>query len=296
MESILVWILVIAAIAILLMLALLISSERELKRARAELLTTRPKSESAAAAVPPAARPDMQDTKDQQLAANVAALTLQLQSKEAAMARMRGEIEALRAENNSLQLETTPRHAQRPGQEARAVANAPSRQVAKPIIRTTIYRSGAFRHQSWPAYGAGAAVLLLAAGGAIYLKDARQYKSLGAARVATPPAAPPGADDAEPERADVAAAATEKTTETRIAPRPGADTQSAKTAGVNYEVVRSTRIFSQPNDASQPLARVEAGMEINVVGVQEDWLEVRSRHGRPSGFIKSDAAVIKQLH
>jgi hypothetical protein len=294
MESVLVWTLVIAALAILLMLALLISSERELRRTRAELLTTRPKSESAAAAVP-AARPGAQDTEDQQLAAKVAALTLQLQSKEAAMARMRGEIEALRAENNSLQLETTPRHAHRSGLEARAVANAPGRQVAKPIIRTAIHRSGAFRHPSWPAYGAGAAVLLLAAGGAIYLKDARQYKSLGAARVATPPAASPVADDGEPEPADVAAAATEKPTETKIAPRPGADAQSAKTAGVNYEVVRSTRIFSQPNDGSQPLARVEAGMEITVVGVRDDWLEVRSRHGRPSGFIKSDAAVVRQL-
>jgi hypothetical protein len=63
--------------------------------------------------------------------------------------------------------------------------------------------------------------------------------------------------------------------------------------GTNYQVVRSTRVFSQPNAGSQPLARVEAGMEINVVGVRDDWLEIRSRHGRPSGFIKSDAAVIK---
>jgi hypothetical protein len=64
-------------------------------------------------------------------------------------------------------------------------------------------------------------------------------------------------------------------------------------AGVSYEVVRSTRVFSQPNESSRPLARIEVGMEITVVGARDDWLEVRSRHGRPPGFIKRDAAVLK---
>jgi hypothetical protein len=66
-------------------------------------------------------------------------------------------------------------------------------------------------------------------------------------------------------------------------------------SGASYEVVRSTRVFSQPNEGSRPLARIEAGMEINVIGARDGWLEVRSRHGRPPGFIRKDTAVIKDL-
>jgi hypothetical protein len=66
-------------------------------------------------------------------------------------------------------------------------------------------------------------------------------------------------------------------------------------SGASYEVVRSTRVFSEPNESSRPLARIEAGMEINVIGARDGWLEVRSRHGRPPGFIRKDTAVIKDL-
>jgi hypothetical protein len=30
---------------------------------------------------------------------------------------------------------------------------------------------------------------------------------------------------------------------------------------------------------------------VNVVAVRGDWLEVRSKHGNPPGFIKKDSAV-----
>jgi hypothetical protein len=77
--------------------------------------------------------------------------------------------------------------------------------------------------------------------------------------------------------------------------RPAASVRPTPPAGTPYQVIRSTRVFTEPDDRSAPLARIEAGMEVTVVGVREGWLEVRSRHGRPAGFIKSDAAVIAAL-
>lgn len=66
-------------------------------------------------------------------------------------------------------------------------------------------------------------------------------------------------------------------------PRPSA------VAGV-YEVIRTTSVFSEPRENSRRVAQVEAGTRVNVVDARGDWLEVRSRQGRPPGFIKKDAA------
>jgi hypothetical protein len=69
------------------------------------------------------------------------------------------------------------------------------------------------------------------------------------------------------------------------APRKTAPTRSS------YQVIRSTRVFSEPNESSRPVALIDAGTEIDVVGVHGQWLEVRSRHGRPPGFIRINNAV-----
>jgi hypothetical protein len=69
------------------------------------------------------------------------------------------------------------------------------------------------------------------------------------------------------------------------APRKTALTRSS------YQVIRSTRVFSEPNESSRAVALVDAGTEIDVVGVHGQWLEVRSRHGRPPGFIRINNAV-----
>ncbi len=58
-----------------------------------------------------------------------------------------------------------------------------------------------------------------------------------------------------------------------------------------YEVLYPTSVYSEPRDDAQRVAQVEAGTKVNVVSVQGDWLEVRSKHGRPPGFIRKDSAV-----
>ena len=58
-----------------------------------------------------------------------------------------------------------------------------------------------------------------------------------------------------------------------------------------YEVVYATSVYREPRENSDTVARIEAGTRINVVDVQGEWLEVRSRQGRPPGFVKRDAAV-----
>jgi tetratricopeptide (TPR) repeat protein len=57
-----------------------------------------------------------------------------------------------------------------------------------------------------------------------------------------------------------------------------------------YEVLYPTSVYSEPREDSQRVAQIEAGTKINVVEVRGEWLEVRSRQGRPPGFVKKDAA------
>jgi anti-sigma-K factor RskA len=286
MESILFWTLVIAAVAIILMLALLIASERELKRTRAELGTQPSAFESADAANDTPTDP--LGAEDQQLRAEVAALTEQLRSSQAIIARMRAEIQALRAESWRRE-ESVPRRTE--SFEAEAMPSAP---VEKPIALYAKHRFGKGRHKIRPMYVAGAIVILLAVVAAFSYTGKRFAKKPELAQIATPAIQPSVAGNAEPEREESADAAIDKPAEPEISRRARSPVKTTPLIGANYQIVRSTRVFSEPNDRSRPLARVEAGMEITVVGMQNDWLEVRSLHGRPSGFIKSDAAVIRE--
>lgn len=58
-----------------------------------------------------------------------------------------------------------------------------------------------------------------------------------------------------------------------------------------YEVLSPTSVYSEPREDSRRVARIDAGTKVNVVDVQGDWLEVRSKHGNPPGFIKKSTAV-----
>jgi hypothetical protein len=59
----------------------------------------------------------------------------------------------------------------------------------------------------------------------------------------------------------------------------------------SYEVIQPTRVFSAPRTDSQLIANIEPGTEVNVVASRDGWLEIRSKHGRPPGFIRKDAAI-----
>ena len=57
-----------------------------------------------------------------------------------------------------------------------------------------------------------------------------------------------------------------------------------------YETLRATNLFDGPSPSAHIVAGIERGVRINVVASSGDWLEVRSRHGNPPGFIRKDDA------
>ncbi|HXG50974.1 MAG TPA: hypothetical protein VNN77_06140 [candidate division Zixibacteria bacterium] len=58
-----------------------------------------------------------------------------------------------------------------------------------------------------------------------------------------------------------------------------------------FETVRPTQVYSGPSTSSAWIADIGPGMKVHVVGSSYGWLEIRSKHGRPPGFIPGDAAV-----
>lgn len=57
-----------------------------------------------------------------------------------------------------------------------------------------------------------------------------------------------------------------------------------------YETTRETAVYENPSSASRVISRISRGTRINVVGSSGDWLEVRSKHGNPPGYVRSDDA------
>ena len=67
--------------------------------------------------------------------------------------------------------------------------------------------------------------------------------------------------------------------------------KTVKTSAASYEIVHAAQVFREPNESAESIAQIEAGMEVSVVHAQDGWLEIRSKHGRPPGFIKHETAV-----
>jgi septal ring factor EnvC (AmiA/AmiB activator) len=60
----------------------------------------------------------------------------------------------------------------------------------------------------------------------------------------------------------------------------------------SYQTVRSTSVFEEPSASSQKVGSIPNGTKVRVVGSTGDWLEVRSKQGRPPGFIRRDDAIL----
>jgi chromosome segregation ATPase len=58
-----------------------------------------------------------------------------------------------------------------------------------------------------------------------------------------------------------------------------------------FETVRPTQVYDGPSENSAWIADISAGMKLNVVNSTFGWLEIRSMHGRPPGFVRQEAAV-----
>ncbi|MFQ5682254.1 MAG: hypothetical protein ACE5HC_03180 [Candidatus Binatia bacterium] len=62
-----------------------------------------------------------------------------------------------------------------------------------------------------------------------------------------------------------------------------------------YEVIRDTTVFERPSGASRKVMTIQKRTRVTVVKSVGEWLEVRSKHGNPPGFIhRDDAMFIKR--
>jgi uncharacterized coiled-coil protein SlyX len=73
-------------------------------------------------------------------------------------------------------------------------------------------------------------------------------------------------------------------------PPPPMPARRAADPGV-YEVVRATGVHEDPSAGSRVVSQIRRGTKVTVVRSVGDWLEVRSKHGNPPGFILRDDAM-----
>jgi cell division septum initiation protein DivIVA len=119
-----------------------------------------------------------------------------------------------------------------------------------------------------------------------------------AERLAAVKAVPRQTDPAPPPR--VATRPVEPSPPARVAARPADPIPPASTAASarqggepgSYETLRVTTVHEQPVNSSRVVAQIDRGTVITVVRSTGDWLEVRSNHGNPPGFIRRDDAMI----
>lgn len=71
-------------------------------------------------------------------------------------------------------------------------------------------------------------------------------------------------------------------------PQPTAARRSAA-PGV-YETTRATSVYETPSSASRTISQIGQATRINVINAAGDWLEVRSKHGNPPGYVRADDA------
>lgn len=59
-----------------------------------------------------------------------------------------------------------------------------------------------------------------------------------------------------------------------------------------YETTRPTSVYEEPAASSRVMSQIGKGTKVTVVRSAGDWLEIRSKHGNPSGYIRSDDAAL----
>lgn len=107
------------------------------------------------------------------------------------------------------------------------------------------------------------------------LADAnREIDRLASGRVASAPR--PGARSADP-------------VPPSAQPAPG-PIRRAGEPGV-YETLRATTVYEEPIGSARVLTQIAKGTQVTVVRSLGEWLEVRSKHGNPPGFIRVDDAM-----
>ena len=57
-----------------------------------------------------------------------------------------------------------------------------------------------------------------------------------------------------------------------------------------YEITQATSVYENPSPSARVISQIGRGIRINVVSSSGEWLEVRSKHGNPPGYVRSDTA------
>jgi hypothetical protein len=102
----------------------------------------------------------------------------------------------------------------------------------------------------------------------------REIERLSVSRIAAAPAPRPAV----------------RMSEAPVAPAPTAR-PTAAVEPRTYETVRSTPVYEEPASSARVVAQITKGTQIIVVGSGGGWLEIRSKHGKPPGFIHADDAM-----
>ena len=76
----------------------------------------------------------------------------------------------------------------------------------------------------------------------------------------------------------------------RLPPPPPPPPRRAALPGT-YQTIRPTSVYEEPSGSSRVLSNIPKGTRVDVVRSTGDWLEVRSKHGKPSGFMRLDDAM-----
>jgi hypothetical protein len=73
-------------------------------------------------------------------------------------------------------------------------------------------------------------------------------------------------------------------------PRPQASPQPSRRSSEagTYETLRQTTVYEEPSTSARAVAQIGKGTEVTVVRSVGEWLEVRSKHGKPPGYVRPD--------
>jgi TolA-binding protein len=58
-----------------------------------------------------------------------------------------------------------------------------------------------------------------------------------------------------------------------------------------YEVLHETPVFENPSENAGRIATIDEGVRVLVVRSVGEWLEIRSKHGNPPGYIRREDAM-----
>jgi hypothetical protein len=75
-------------------------------------------------------------------------------------------------------------------------------------------------------------------------------------------------------------------------PVPSPSSRRPAEPGV-YETIRATTVYEEPSNGSRVVSQISQGTTVTVVRSVGEWLEVRSKHGKPPGFIRRDDAMFR---